>query len=113
MCDEIDEYCIYLSNLGVIDSIESFLSIHKTEAELFLVAFRCFDNIISNSCSSFPLFFLSSGICREHIWDVSTLESLVAFMYESYSFPVALALLKLFSKVNEYGTFWFSAFDGF
>lgn len=50
-------------------------------------------------------FFLSPGICREHIWDVSTLESLVAFMYESYSFPVALALLKLFSKVNEYGTF--------
>ena len=48
--DGIDEYCIYLSNLGVIDSIESFLSIHKTEAELFLVAFRCFDNIISNSC---------------------------------------------------------------
>lgn len=65
--DGIDEYCIYLSNLGVIDSIESFLSIHKTETELFLVAFRCFDSIITNSCRSSFRFLCFRDLPRAYL----------------------------------------------
>ena len=61
---DADEYCIYLSNLGVIDSIESFLSINKTQTELFLVAFRCFENIITNSCAHFPPFLFYRDLSR-------------------------------------------------
>lgn len=46
----LDEFCIYLSNNGLLDFIQTCLTLRFDNENVFLLAFGCYSEIILNSC---------------------------------------------------------------
>ena len=46
----IDEFCVYLSNNGLFDYIQTCLTLRFDNEGIFISSFQCYTEIILNSC---------------------------------------------------------------
>ena len=47
----VDEYCVYLTNAGLFEYIQTVLSLQPKESELFVNALQIYRSILQSSCS--------------------------------------------------------------